>query len=45
MLYEKLQKRGSTEEFVPRLKGVYRQVWYRNQLGLEVLHDLLRRPA
>ena len=42
MLYEKLQERGSTEEFVPRLKGVYRQVWYRNQLGLDVLHDLLR---
>jgi hypothetical protein len=42
MLYEKLQGRGSTEEFVPRLKGVYRQVWYRNQLGLDVLHELLR---
>ena len=41
LLYEKLQERGSTEEFVPRLKGVYRQVWYRNQLGLDALRDLL----
>jgi hypothetical protein len=41
LLYEKLQERGSTEAFVPRLKGVYRQVWYRNQLGLDALHDLL----
>jgi hypothetical protein len=41
LLYEKLQERGSTEAFVPRLKGVYRQVWYRNQLGLDVLQDVL----
>lgn len=41
LLYEKLQERGSTEAFVPRLKGVYRQVWYRNQLGLDALQDLL----
>lgn len=41
LLYEKLQQRESTEAFVPRLKGVYRQVWYRNQLGLAALQDLL----
>lgn len=41
LLYEKLQGRRSTEEFVPRLKGVYRQVWYRNQVGLDALRDLL----
>jgi hypothetical protein len=41
LLYEKLQERGSTEAFVPRLKGVYRQVWYRNQLGLDALQDVL----
>ena len=41
LLYEKLQEQGSTEAFVPRLKGVYRQVWYRNQLGLDALQDVL----
>lgn len=41
LLYEKLQERESTEVDVPRLKGVYRQVWYRNQLGLAALQDLL----
>lgn len=42
LLYETLRRRGGAEPFTGTLKGVYRQVWYRNQLGLNALREALR---
>lgn len=42
LLFETLQRRGGVEPFSTTLRGVYRQVWYRNQLGLNALGEALR---
>ena len=34
LLYRNLQRAGVDDPLLPRLKGVYRQVWFRNQLIL-----------
>ena len=41
LLYERLQEWGSTEPFLPKLKGLYRYIWYGNQIGLRALEDAL----
>ena len=40
-LYERLHEWGSQDEFVPRLKGVYRFIWYGNNVGLQALADVV----
>lgn len=35
LLYRNLKRLGVDDPLMPRLKGVYRQVWFRNQLILE----------
>jgi len=35
LLYRNLQRAGIDDPLLPRLKGIYRQVWFRNQLLLE----------
>lgn len=35
LLYRNLKRLGIDDPLMPRLKGVYRQVWFRNQLVLE----------
>lgn len=39
LLYRNLHRLGIDDELLPRLKGIYRQVWFRNQL---ILHQGMR---
>ena len=39
LLYERLHEWGTQDEFVPRLKGVFRFIWFGNQVGLQALTD------
>lgn len=41
LLYERLRDTAAADSFLPRLKGVYRYVWYRNQVGMKALLDML----
>jgi Uncharacterised nucleotidyltransferase len=41
LLYVRLTDRGATEHFLPRLKGVYRYTWYRNQVAQQSLASVL----
>jgi Uncharacterised nucleotidyltransferase len=41
LLYERLRDKPTTEPFLPRLKGVYRYVWYRNQVAMKALLEML----
>jgi hypothetical protein len=41
LVYERLRERGSDDPFLPRLKGVYRYIWYRDQLALRALMEML----
>ncbi|MGH3141961.1 MAG: nucleotidyltransferase family protein [Gaiellales bacterium] len=47
LLYERLREQERDEPFLPRLRGVYRYVWYRNQLAIRTLLGMLTalRPA
>jgi hypothetical protein len=42
LLYRNLERLGARHPDVARYRGVYRQVWYRNQTMLAELADLLR---
>jgi Uncharacterised nucleotidyltransferase len=41
LLYERLTEHGEAEAFLPKLKGIYRYTWYRNQVGLRSLTAML----
>jgi hypothetical protein len=41
LLYERLRDKRAAEPFRPRLKGVYRYVWYRNQVAMKALLEML----
>jgi len=41
LLYERLRDNGAADPFLPRLKGVYRYVWYRNQVAMKALLEML----
>lgn len=41
LVEQRLRGRGSTDELLPRMTGVYRNLWSRNQLGLSDLKELL----
>jgi hypothetical protein len=41
LLYERLRDKPAADPFVPRLKGVYRYVWYRNQVAMRALLEML----
>ena len=45
LLYRNLQRAGIDDPLLPRLKGVYRQVWFRNQLILDQGQRALRALA
>jgi hypothetical protein len=45
LLYRNLKNAGVGDPLLPRLKGVYRQVWFRNQLILEHGQRVLRTLA
>jgi Uncharacterised nucleotidyltransferase len=45
LLYRNLQRAGIDDPLLPRLKGVYRQVWFRNQLILDHGRRALRSLA
>lgn len=45
LLYRNLQRAGIDDPLLPRLKGVYRQVWFRNQLILDQGQRTLRALA
>lgn len=39
LVYERLRTAGADDFMLPRLKGAYRNVWYRNQIRLRHLRD------
>jgi hypothetical protein len=41
LVYERLRTAGSDDFMLPRLKGAYRNVWYRNQIRLRHLRDAI----
>lgn len=41
LVYERLRTAGADDTLLPRLKGTYRNVWYRNQIRLRHLHDAI----
>lgn len=41
LLYRNLLKHGSTDPLLPKLRGVYRQTWYKNQLEFHNFAALL----
>ena len=42
LLYRNLQRHGIEDALTPRMKGIYRQVWFRNQLILQEAFESLR---
>ena len=45
LLYRNLARHNIDEPQLPRLRGVYRQAWYRNQLAMEQAHEAVRMLA
>lgn len=45
LLYERLRVAGIDDPLLPRLRGAYRNVWYRNQLQLHRLPQALERAG
>ncbi|HET8651950.1 MAG TPA: nucleotidyltransferase family protein [Gaiellaceae bacterium] len=41
LLYDRLREQDDADRFLPRLKGVYRYVWYRNQVAMKALLEML----
>ena len=42
LVYLKLVERGSDDPLLPRMKGLYRYLWSRNQLNIDAVADMLR---
>jgi hypothetical protein len=42
LLYRNLQRNGIVDDDLGRLKGVYRQTWYRNRMSMHAAADVLR---
>ena len=42
LLYRNLTRHNIDDPQLPRLRGVYRQAWYRNQLAMERAHEAAR---
>jgi len=45
LLYERLRVAAIDDPLLPRLRGAYRNVWYRNQLQMNRLPDALERAG
>jgi hypothetical protein len=45
LLYDRLRVAGIDDPLLPRLRGAYRNVWYRNQLQMRSLPEALERAG